>query len=164
MLAKREKSIEILYDIVREIAGLSSLQDVLNSVKDGISSALDAKCEIFVKDIENNLIFDEKLPISKNEKEKAAALWVFQNGNEAGWSTSTLPFAQNLYIPLKGSHGTVGVLAFQPRTDKVLSWKRRILYTQSDNSLQTIWNAFYLNKFLKNWNATAKKRKFTILF
>lgn len=130
MLAKREKSAEILYDIVRDIAGASSLKDVQLSVKDGLSSALDGHSEIILKEINNGLIFDETVPLFKNEKEKAAANWVFQNNKEAGWSTSTLPFAKNLYIPLKGLKEVVGVLAYEPKTEKELSVEEKnFLYT-----------------------------------
>lgn len=67
------------------------------------------------------MAFDEKQLLLGNEKEKAAANWVFQNGKEAGWSTITLPAAQNLYIPLKGYHEIVGVLAYHPNTDRALT-------------------------------------------
>lgn len=130
MLAKREKSIEVLYDIVKQIAVASSLKEVLISVKEGLSSALDARCEIILKDMNDGLIFDEITPISKNEKEKAAANWVFLNDKEAGWSTSTLSFAKYLYIPLKGLKEVVGVLAFQSKREKQLSIEEKnFLYT-----------------------------------
>jgi two-component system sensor histidine kinase KdpD len=130
MLEKREKSLEILYDIVRDIAGASSLREVLVSVKDGLSTAFGGRSEIVLKEINNGLIFDELLPLVKNEKEKAAANWVFLNGKEAGWSTSTLPFAQNLYIPLRGLKEVVGVLAYHPKGNKELSIEEKnFLYT-----------------------------------
>lgn len=132
MLEKREKSTEILYDIVREIAGASTLKEVLVSVKEGLSSALGGQCEIMIKDMNNGLTFDEATFLSKNEKEKAAINWVFQNGKEAGWSTSTLPFAKNLYIPLKGLHEIVGVLAYQPAVEKELTIEEKnFIYTVS---------------------------------
>jgi two-component system, OmpR family, sensor histidine kinase KdpD len=130
MLVKREKSIEILYNIVRDIAGASTLKDVLFSVKDGLSSALGGHCEIVIKELNGGLIFDDSVSLSRNEKEKAAANWVFHNGKEAGWSTSTLPFAKNLFIPLKGLQEVVGVLAYQPSTDKELSiQEKNFIYT-----------------------------------
>lgn len=130
MLEKRERSLEILYHILGEIAGATSLKEVINSVKNDLSNALEGHYEILVKAIDDGLVYDESIPLNKNEKEKAAFNWVFQNGKEAGWSTSTLPFAQNLYIPLKGSKEIVGVLAYQPKTDKELSVEEKnFLYT-----------------------------------
>jgi len=130
MSEKREKSLAILYGIIREIAKASSVKEALFPVKEGLNSSLGGHCEIILKDIKDGLIFDDALPLSKNDKEKAAASWVFQNNQEAGWSTSTLPFAQNLYIPLKGSKEVVGVLAYQPSENKDLTVEEKnFLYT-----------------------------------
>ncbi|MFX6857691.1 hypothetical protein ABTH71_20325, partial [Acinetobacter baumannii] len=44
--------------------------------------------------------------------ELAVATWVAERGAIAGLGTDTLPGSTALYIPLKGSESTVGVLAF----------------------------------------------------
>lgn len=150
MLEKREKSLEILYNIVGEIASATSLKDVLVSVKSGLGTALGGHSEIIVKEIDNGLIFDESMPLSKNEKEKAAINWVFQNGKEAGWSTSTLPFAQNLYIPLKGLKEVVGVLSYQPKTEKELSIEEKnFLYTVAHQLSNYIERTFTEERYRK---------------
>ncbi|HEV8051710.1 MAG TPA: ATP-binding protein, partial [Parachlamydiaceae bacterium] len=132
MLEKREKSLEILYDIVRDIAGASTLGEVLTTVKNGLNSTLGGHTEIVIKESDNGLVFKDSIHFSKNEKEKAASVWVFQNGKEAGWSTTTLPFAVNLYIPLKGQKEIVGVLAYHPESKKELSIEEKnFLYTVS---------------------------------
>lgn len=143
MSEKREKSLAILYDIIKEIAKAASVKEALAPVKEGLSSALGGHCEIIVKDINNGLIFDETLPLSKNDKEKAAVSWVFQNNQEAGWSTSTLPFATNLYIPLKGLKEVVGVLAYQPIKNKDLSVEEKnFLYTVAHQLANYIERSF----------------------
>ncbi len=130
MLIKREKYIEALYEIVQEIASPDPVNHSLAAIKDKIISVLDCTCETIIKKIDDGLIFDEVSPILKDEKEQAAANWVFRNGQEAGWSTSTLPYAQNLYIPLKGHTEIVGVLAYRAKTDKVPNIEEKnFLYT-----------------------------------
>lgn len=131
MLVKREKSIEVLYEIVRDLAIAPSLSEALYLVKEGLNSALEGTSELLLRDKnKESLMFDESIPIFKNEKEKAAANWVYLNGKEAGWSTTTLPFAQNFYIPLKGSNEIVGVLAFHSKDDKELNIEEKnFLYT-----------------------------------
>lgn len=132
MLEKREKSLAILYNIVGEIAKAPSLQGVLTSVKDGLASAIGGHFEIILKDINGELIFDESISLLNNDKEKAAINWVFQNNQEAGWSTSTLPFAKSLYLPLKGSKEVVGVLSYQPSNNKELTAaEKSFIYTVS---------------------------------
>jgi len=143
MLEKRERSLEILYDIVRNIADATSLKDVLLTVKNGLGSALGGHCEIIIKDIDNGLIYDESTSFSKNEKEKGASNWVFQNGKEAGWSTSTLPFSENLYIPLKGLKEVVGVLAYHPKQGIGISIEEKnFLYTVAHQLANYIERSF----------------------
>lgn len=143
MLLKREKSAEILYEIVRDIATASSLTEVLYLVKEGLNSALQGSIEIILRDHSQGLTFDESIPIFKNEKEKAAANWVFLNGKEAGWSTTTLPFAQNFYIPLKGAKEVVGVLAFHSKHEKGLSLEEKnFLYTVAQQLANYIEHTF----------------------
>jgi two-component system, OmpR family, sensor histidine kinase KdpD len=130
MLEKREKSSAILYNIVGEIAKAPSLPEALNSVKEGLGSAIGGHFEIILKEMNNGLIFDGTIPLLNNDKEKAAANWVFQNSQEAGWSTSTLPFAKSFYLPLKGLKEVVGVLSYQPPSDKELSAEdKSFIYT-----------------------------------
>lgn len=130
VLEKREKSIETLYEIVKEISQSSSLDALLPAIKERLDAVLQGKCEIIPKKIDNGLIFENYGNLAENEKEKAAAIWVFQNGKEAGWSTSTLPFAQFLYIPLVASKEVVGVLAFRSRRDKTPNIEEKnFLYT-----------------------------------
>jgi len=117
MLMKREKSITAMYDIVKEIASSPSFDLVLMAVKNKLSNVLGGKCEIIIKKLDEGLLFDESNLVFHEEKEKNTAIWVFKNGKEAGWSTSTLPSSQYLYIPLKGARETVGVLAYRSKTD-----------------------------------------------
>lgn len=120
MLIKREKSIEALYDIVRDIASLPTLEDVIHSVSDKLHSVTGNTCEIITKGIDGELDFTNTL-IHNNPKEIATADWVFLNGKEAGWSTSTLPASQNYYLPVKGSREMVGVLVYHPKPDRELT-------------------------------------------
>lgn len=121
LLVKRERSLETLYDIVQEFTTVSSISDAFMVVQEKLNIILGGKCEIIYKHIEGRLIFDDSCSFSQNEKEKAAAQWVYQNGKEAGWSTSTLPFAQNFYLPMHGRKSIVGVFAYHPKGNKSLT-------------------------------------------
>ena len=129
ILAKRERTTEVLYEIVHEIATLPTLEQVLASIKKRLSSVLDGQCDVIVRQANNGLPFND-FAIFKNEKELAAASWVFQNGKEAGWSTQTLPMCLNFYIPLKGSKEVLGILIYQPGLNRTLSLdEKSFLYT-----------------------------------
>lgn len=121
MLAKREESAQALYDIVRLIASAPSTDQIFKSIKGYLEKFLNGSVEIIIKQINNGLIVENHHSLISDVKEKSAVMWVFENGKEAGWSTSTLPSVKNLYIPLKGFHEVVGVLAYRPKTKKSLN-------------------------------------------
>ncbi len=49
------------------------------------------------------------------DSEQGVAQWVFDHHEAAGLGTDTLPGARALYLPLKGSHGLIGVMGIQPQ-------------------------------------------------
>jgi len=131
MLIKREETAQALYDIVQQIATAPSNSLIFVSVKDRLARLLKGSVEIIIKKIDDGLQLDSPFPLVNDDKEKAAAIWVFDHGKEAGWSTDTLPSAQNLYIPLKGYREAVGVLVYRPSLPKPLT-------TEEKNFLHTV--------------------------
>lgn len=115
MLLKREARTQTLYEIVHDIATMSSTSDLINSIKARLGVLMNGTCEIFIKNPNGGLSFDKCSFVGSDEKEKNAAKWVMENGKEAGWSTTTLPLVHNLFIPIKGFQEIAGVLAFRPR-------------------------------------------------
>ena len=141
LLTKRQEATIALYDVVRDIASAPSKEQVLEAVKQKLSFILEGKVEIILARFENGLQLDPPQEMVREEKEQAAAMWVFENGKEAGWSTSTLPSAKNLYLPLKGASHITGVLIYQPKTKNELSIEEK-------NFLFTICQqlAYYLER------------------
>jgi two-component system sensor histidine kinase KdpD len=129
MFLKREGTTEALYEIAREIATAPSRSDLLQSVSQKLSNSLEGKCEILLKRLDGGLAFDDRKNF-RDDKEKAAAFWVFQNGKEAGWSTTTLPSEKKLFIPLKNPEEIFGVLTYEPQLKHELSIEdKNFLYT-----------------------------------
>ena len=130
MLRKREETTLALYDIARQIATATSTQDLLKSIKDHLSRIFKGTFEILVKHMDSELPLDNAKTLIDDPKEVGAALWVFDNGKEAGWSTSTLPSVKNLYLPLKGFHEVVGLLIYRPKRKSPFSMEEKnFLYT-----------------------------------
>lgn len=113
MLLKREESAKTLYDIVLKITSSPTMQIMLKTVVDKLEKVLHGKIEIIVKNLNQELRLDKNFLLLDSEKEKNSAIWVFEHGQEAGWSTDTLPSANNLYIPLKGAQGVLGVVIYR---------------------------------------------------
>jgi two-component system sensor histidine kinase KdpD len=132
ILEKREKSALGMYDIIRKIANTPRGDTEFNSVKHKLGDIFSGTFDIIIKKTGQNIILDNTIPLLSDEKEKNAAIWVFEHGNEAGWSTDTLPQSKNLYIPLVGLQETVGILIYRPKQDKFLSLEdKNFLHTVS---------------------------------
>lgn len=120
-LRRQEENTERLYDIEREIANASNFQYLRLNVCSRLENIFPGKFDILTKNSENHLVLDSRLPLLKEEKEKAAAHWVAQNGRIGGWSTDTLPSVEGIYFPIKFSNSTIGVLAYFPKLERSLS-------------------------------------------
>jgi two-component system, OmpR family, sensor histidine kinase KdpD len=115
-----EKSI-ILYQIEKEIATAPTFEHMKNTVIANLQKVFSGQFDILISRENNNLIFDSHLPILKDEKEQAVAHWAFEHNKIAGWSTDTLPSAAGLYFPIARLKGTLGVLAYYPKSQRSLS-------------------------------------------
>jgi two-component system, OmpR family, sensor histidine kinase KdpD len=128
LLQKREESTQAIYEIVKDIATAPSEQQVFKSVKSRLGNILSGNCQVIVKQPDNGLIFEENM----DEKEKAVAIWVFEHGKEAGWTTETLPSVSSLYVPLQGHKEIVGVLSYHPKN------LQKPLSIEENNLLHTV--------------------------
>lgn len=131
ILEKSEESAHTLYEVAHQIATAPSITQILKLIKERLERLLDGTVEFAIKDMDGVIQWD-KLSLLTNEKEQAAALWSFNSGKEAGWSTDTLPSAENLYIPLQGYHEIVGLLIYKSENKQPLrSEEKNLIYTIS---------------------------------
>lgn len=142
-LHRREEKIERLYEIERDIANTTNLQSLRLNIGSRLENSFPGKFDILIKGTNNKLILESSLPLLKEETEKAAAIWVFQNGKVGGWSTDTLPAAEGIYFPIKFSKSTVGILAYHPT-------RRHSLSVEELNFIQTVAQqlGIYLERYI----------------
>jgi len=121
LLSIRETRTDTMYKIVSVIAGARDRHSCIKDVEKEIETILPGKCKIFVK--EDKIKFEDFLrqDIVNDEKELSVAMWAYEKGKAAGWTTDTLSFARSLYLPLRGPSATVGVLSYTPKGEKALS-------------------------------------------
>lgn len=111
----RERFLASLYSFSREIMSAGNLEEILDRASTHISEAFQSDVVILLPDENNQLQVREKHGNSVfDEKEKAVALWVYKNGQNAGKNTQTLASANWHYLPLKTEEATFGVLGFTP--------------------------------------------------
>lgn len=137
LLFKREENAEKLYEIERDIAMATNIQNLKLNVCSRLENMFPGKFDILTKSPDNEqLIFDTQLSVLKEGVDRAAAEWVFKNGKVGGWSTDTLPSAKGIYFPIKYAKNTAGILAYLPKTERSLS-------LDEQNFIQTIAQLLY---------------------
>lgn len=142
MLVRREEGIQAFYDILRLIVSSPTIDEMLKGVQDRFEKVISGTFEIILKKMEGGLDL-ENSKIIRDEKEKNAAIWSFENEEEAGWSTSTLPMSKNLYVPMRGFHEVVGLIAYKPKVYRILSTdEKNFIYTVGGELAQYIERVF----------------------
>lgn len=151
MRAKGEQTTTALYEIVRTLAGNQSTDEILAYIKDQLNRSVSGTYEFLIKKIDNGLTLSDPENLLSSEKEKSSAIWSFENGKEAGWSTDTLPSAKNLNIPLKGLHEVVGLLVFRPKIGRFLTEEEKnFLRTVCQQVANYLERSFTIEKASQN--------------
>lgn len=112
----REQRTSALYALSRELAAVKSLQDIVQSTIQHVSSVFHARMVVYLPGPDHRLIPFGMVPeaTSTSDREESVARWVFEHGQMAGLGTGTLPGADALYVPLLVHSRNVGVLAVRP--------------------------------------------------
>lgn len=116
VLREREERTHVLYETLQDISSSENQQEVLSKVTTRVGNLLQADCGVVLRNDIEELDFSQArdYALGLTEKDRAVALWAYQNQKNAGWSTDTLSQAKALYIPLKGYAETLGVFIFKP--------------------------------------------------
>ncbi|HEX6899784.1 MAG TPA: sensor histidine kinase KdpD [Thermoanaerobaculia bacterium] len=107
---------EALYAMARELAAARDTDEILQAAARHIHAVFLSQVLLLLPD-ENGRVEEragEKVTFILDTREQAVAQWVFDHGRMAGKTTDTLPASKGLYVPLKTSRGTVGVLGVHP--------------------------------------------------
>jgi two-component system sensor histidine kinase KdpD len=93
---------------------------------------------------------------SLTPKELGVAQWVYDLGQIAGLGTDTLPYSDAVYVPLLGSHGTLGVIKVTPREAD------RLLIPEQLHLLETCVNQLALALEVDRLQDNAKESEITL--
>ncbi len=117
--SSRERRAAALYDLSKELSRSRSKSEIAVAAARKIRDEFDADAAVLLPSDSGRLspVAKSRSHFETERKEWPVAQWAFEHGEEAGRGTDTLPNSQGLYLPLKGSRGTVGVLAFRQPED-----------------------------------------------
>lgn len=132
MIRDREDYISFLYEISQDIAGSKNKTDFLEKINARVGTKFKSECRVILRATDGRLQINDLKSYSPylKEKDKAVAMWSFETGKAAGWSTDTLSNSRSLYIPLKGQSEVVGLLVLRPFSKRKLSLdQENLLYS-----------------------------------
>lgn len=112
---RREARTAALYALSREIAAVSELTPVLESVARKVAETVEGHAAVLLPEENGRLTVRARSSPGADdflkENERAVAAWVFEHGMTAGRGTDTLSASAGVYFPLKTGEGVRGVLA-----------------------------------------------------
>jgi two-component system, OmpR family, sensor histidine kinase KdpD len=114
---ERERRTASLYAISRELSVAQSREVLLASTARHLREVFAARVAVLLPDAPTgtaygtlSIIYADPDTFAAGDKDLGVAEWVWQNQRPAGAGTDTLPASRPLVVPLRGSHGRVGVL------------------------------------------------------
>jgi two-component system sensor histidine kinase KdpD len=111
-----------LYAMSRDLAAAADEAGILQAAARHIKEVFLSQVLLLLPDDEGRVVqrAGETVTYLLDDRESAVAQWVFDHGRMAGKTTETLPAARGLYLPLRTSRGTVGVLGVHPADPRML--------------------------------------------
>src|SRR5574341_77426 len=129
----RERRTALLYAMSRELGATRGLENMARVAVRHVSEVFDSQVVVLLPDLDGRLHHPKgsALPASLHSADLSVAQWVQDHGTPAGLGTDTLPAAEALYLPLKGTQAVLGVLAVLPANP------RRVLLPEQFHLLET---------------------------
>jgi two-component system sensor histidine kinase KdpD len=109
----REARARTLYEFSRDLSGLLTPAQVIETAETFMSRAFRARVTVLTPDDAEKLVSRTGHPLG-NPMDAAAAQWAYDHSQPAGAGTDTLPGNDFLFLPLKAPMRTRGVLAIRP--------------------------------------------------
>jgi len=129
----RERRTSLLYAMSRELAATRSFNNLARVAIKHVAETFASRATVLLPGANRHLqpLHGVELAELLESADLSVAQWVFDHGRPAGLGTDTLPAASAQYLPLTGTHQTLGVLAVRP------TQQRRLLLPEQRHLLET---------------------------
>ena len=129
----RERRTALLYGMSRELAGTRGADSMARVSVKHVGETFESKVAVLLPDADGALhsLHVDAGEAALDDPDVSIAQWVFDHGRPAGLGTDALPGAPAIYLPLRGSERTLGVLAVLPSNN------RRVLLPEQRHLLDT---------------------------
>lgn len=113
-LRQRAAHLQTLYRLSRTLSETPDIAQMLATAKNQLEEFYGASVQILTPNS------DGVIDSGWDANETSVARWAFDHAQLAGAGSDTLSGAAGLYVPMKGTRSTVGVLAIRPTDTKTL--------------------------------------------
>jgi two-component system, OmpR family, sensor histidine kinase KdpD len=138
----REQRTTALYGLTRDLAGSADDAEIARVAERHIEAGFGGKAAILIPDKTGSLARSPARVdgFDLDDRERGVASWAYERGEPAGCSTTTLPGARGLYLPLRSASRTVGVLGVLPADPRRLEdpEQRQLLETFGQQTAMAI--------------------------
>ncbi len=110
----REYRTAQLYDMSRARVGVRGPEQIADVASRYISALFDSPVVVLFTDATGGMTTQPNATVQLSAYEAAVARWVYDHSQAAGLSTTTLPNARGLYLPLAAAETNIGVLGVYP--------------------------------------------------
>ena len=109
----RERRLEALYRLSRELSATSGVHQLASTAQREVSAIFGTDAIIYLPDEERRLdpVVSNTGAAAPDQREQAVAVWAFEHGRLAGAGTDTLPEAAAVHVPMVTPTGTAGILS-----------------------------------------------------
>jgi two-component system, OmpR family, sensor histidine kinase KdpD len=107
----RERRAQLLFELTRELSGALLAQQVVELGEAAVQRHFGGRAIVMTSDAQDRLVLPAHTP---EGFDASVADWCFNNGQPAGYATSTLAAQAWQYVPLQAPMRVRGVLALQP--------------------------------------------------
>ena len=132
----RERRTGVLYKLAQCVVESHSLDEGIRLAVGQTDSVFEGRTAVTLAS-ENGAIAGVSHPASTwqlSPKESSVAAWVNGSGKPAGRFTDTLPQSEGIHVPLRTTHGRIGVLSLRLPDDSVLDvGQREMIETIADH-------------------------------
>ena len=126
----RERRLEALYRLSRELSAVSGSHQLAATAQREVAAIFGTEAGVYLRDQEGRLgpVVSVAGAGTADSRERAVASWAFDHGRLAGSGTDTLPDSSALYVPMRTPRGITGVLSVgRPEGESLLSPENRQL-------------------------------------
>jgi two-component system sensor histidine kinase KdpD len=111
---ERERRTAILYAMSRDLSSARTMDELADATLRNLRETFAADIVLLQPDPDGRVRPLEPQAYPIDDRETGVAQWAYEQRQQAGHGTSTLPAAVGLYIPLAVSDRSVGVLGIRP--------------------------------------------------